>query len=110
MSPKTSGPCPWEGCQGMIEIEIGHYGSCSKCGGRVKGVPDRVSSGGGTAGEKISFADFHHFVVEELAHLLELELANAPTGEKKDFLLGFLPASIIEDTLKQAKKLVGEEK
>ena len=106
----TKGPCPWEGCGEVIEIEEGHYNVCPKCGGRVKGVPDRVSSGKSTAGERVSFADFHRFVVEELAHLVELELNGAPTGEKKDFLLGFLPTSIIEDTLEQAKRLVGRDK
>lgn len=108
MSSKTSGPCPY-GCGEMIEIEIGSYGNCPKCDGRVKGVPDRVSSGRSTAGAKISFADFHKFIVEELAHLLELEINGMPTGEKKDFLLSFLPASIIEDTLERAKRLVQVE-
>lgn len=109
MSPKTSGPCPWENCDEMIEIEEGHYNVCPKCGGRVKGVPDRISSGRSTAGAKISFADFRKFIVEELAHLLELELSGAPTGEKKDFLLNLLPASIIEDTLERAKKMAHPE-
>lgn len=101
----TSGPCPWD-CGEVITIEEGQYGVCPKCGQKVKGIPDRVSSGKATGGQKISFDEFHKFIVEEVAHLLELEISGADMTSKKEWLTSLLPEKVIEETLEKAKRMV----
>ena len=89
----------------MIEIAVGYRGTCPKCAKGVKGVPDNVSSGQATAGARISFADFHQFIVAELAHLAELEINGLDCTDKKNWLTDLLPLAVIEETLEKAKKV-----
>lgn len=60
----------------------------------------------------IGFEEIKSWIVQELAHLFELKEANKKIDikNKKNWLLNFLPDSMIQEIINMAKKLSKEEK